>query len=42
MDKKVSDMIPEFVENRKGKTVGVVFKLNTLTEKNERKKDLLQ
>ena len=35
MDKKVSDMIPEFVENTKGKTVGVVFKLNTLTEKNE-------
>ncbi|MFL6324768.1 MAG: hypothetical protein ACJ72C_08380 [Nitrososphaeraceae archaeon] len=42
MDKKVSDMIPEFVENTNGKPVGVVFKLNTLTEKNERKKDLLQ
>jgi hypothetical protein len=42
MDKKVSDIIPEFVENTNGKTVGVVFKLNTLTEKNERKKDLLQ
>ncbi|MFL6355517.1 MAG: hypothetical protein ACJ71C_03030 [Nitrososphaeraceae archaeon] len=37
MDKKVSDMIPEFVENTNGKPVGVVFKLNTLTEKNERK-----
>ena len=33
MDKKVSDMIPEFVEDTNGKIVGVVSKWNTLTEK---------
>jgi hypothetical protein len=37
MDKKGIDMIPEIGEETDGKIVGVVSKLNTLTEKmNER------
>jgi CBS domain-containing protein len=37
MDKKGIDMIPEIGEETNGKIVGVVSKLNTLTEKmNER------